>query len=102
MPAPASAEKKQEWQNIILRQRQSGLSINRWCQENHVTTSAFYYWQKKRYPKRPLNRSNFTEVVEEKPTGFTIEYGGFQIHFDPQFDSSSLKRFLNTLRETKY
>jgi hypothetical protein len=101
MPAQASAEKKQEWQNIILRQRQSGLSINRWCQENHIATSVFYYWQKKLFPKQPLSRSSFTELAEEKQTGFTIEYGDFQIHFDPQFDSSSLKRFLNTLRETK-
>lgn len=50
MPAQTSAEKKQEWQNIILRQRQSGLSINRWCQENHIATSVFYYWQKKLFP----------------------------------------------------
>lgn len=39
--------KLQHWMNIIRERQDSGLTIARWCKENHVTPSNYYYWLKR-------------------------------------------------------
>jgi len=36
MPQAFSEEKKQQWKESILKQRGSGLSIEKWCLKNNV------------------------------------------------------------------
>jgi len=36
MPRPLPAEKKLEWEEKILQQRESELSIERWCEQNQI------------------------------------------------------------------
>src|SRR5438105_2547007 len=87
MPRPFSEEKKQKWEQLISQQRESGLSIQRWCQKNEVFISSFYYWQDRLFPKT-LRRSSFKELSPAKEkTPFNeskifIEYQGFCIHSD--------------------
>ena len=33
------------WQQRIQACMSSGLSVNRWCKENHVSSPSFYYWK---------------------------------------------------------
>jgi hypothetical protein len=35
-----------EWQQRILIQKSSGLSVRKWCAENNVRESRYYYWLK--------------------------------------------------------
>ena len=99
MPRPSSLEKKKKWEETISRQRQSGLSIQRWCRENHISLQTFYYWRDKLFPKAALSRSSFTELTDSKSTGITIECRGVRIHLDRQFDPSTLKKCLQVLQE---
>ena len=37
---------RSQWLQLINEQQESGLSIRRWCRENNVTASQYYYWLK--------------------------------------------------------
>ena len=96
---PRSNEKKLEWEERVRKQRESGLSIARWCQENHIMKSTFSYWRDKLSPKT-LDQSSFTELVETRK-GITVEYNGFCIHLDEHFDSTTFTRCIVALKEIK-
>ena len=86
MGQPLSEENKQQWKENILTQRQSKLSIASWCRQSGIAVHIFYYWQSKLFPKPTINRSAFTEAVDEKnksSTGIVLEYHGFNIHGTP-------------------
>jgi uncharacterized membrane protein YvbJ len=102
MAQPISEEIKQQWKENILKQRQSKLSIASWCRQNGIAIHTFYYWQSKLFPKPTINRSAFTEAVEEKnksDIGIVIEYQGFNIHLNGDFNPSILKRCLEVLKK---
>lgn len=97
----ASEDATQKWQQNILDQRQSGLSIAAWCRQNAIPCHIFHYWQRKLSPKPFLTRSAFSELASKeaaKPT-ITLEYQGFSIHLDQHFDSIALKRCLEVLKK---
>jgi len=50
MPKPISVEKKIEWEARIHQQRESGLSIDRWCRQNQLTSCSFHYWKNRFQP----------------------------------------------------
>ena len=100
--ASVSEEAKQQWKNNILNQRSSGLSIAAWCHQNEVHNHVFYYWKSKLFPNPPLSRSVFTEIEEKNDksnSGIVLTYQGFSIHLDQHFDSSTLKRCLEVLKQ---
>lgn len=103
MSRSLSEEKKQQWKNNILKQRESGLSVAAWCRENNVNTHTFGYWQSKIFSK-DLDSSSFTEIIDKKNptnfkrTGIVLEYQGIHIHLDKEFDSSVLKQCLEIVR----
>jgi hypothetical protein len=93
-------EKVQDWKEKILQQQNSGLSVTRWCQEHQVVECQFYYWRSKLFPKK-VDVSGFTELVDAKNTGITIEYNGMRIHMDPNFDADTLKKCLSVIKVIK-
>lgn len=102
MAQPSSEESEQLWKENILKQRNSGLSIAAWCRQSGIAVHIFYYWQSKLFPKPAFNRSAFTEAVEEKNrpvAGIILEYRGFNIHLNEQFDPAVLKKCLEVLKK---
>jgi hypothetical protein len=105
MAQPLSEEQRQQWQEIILKQRASGLSIAKWCRENNLAVHVFYHRQRILFPKPPLQRTSFTEVSQEiiqktsNKTGITLDYQGILILLDKNFDVQSLKQCLAALKE---
>lgn len=99
MANPLSEEKKQEWRDKFQKQRESGLTIKRWCLENHLTPQAFYYWRARLFPKPALSRSQFTEITHSKDVGLSIQYKSFQIRLERHFDPLTLKKCLSILKE---
>jgi hypothetical protein len=96
VPKPFSTEKKNEWAEKIRQQQASGLSIEKWCNENQIKPYVFHYWKKRLSPDS-LSRSNFTELVDQKGCSLVIEYQGVRAHFE----SSTLKQCLAVLKELK-
>jgi hypothetical protein len=101
MPISPSPEKRLEWETKLRQQKESGLSVDRWCRENQVTSTSFYYWKERLYPKQLITQSSFAELTETKGAAIAIEYQGFRIHVDRSFDSVALKRCLSLLKEIK-
>jgi len=95
------------WNENILKQRESGLSVAAWCSENNFNAHTFGYWQGKLFPKK-LDCSNFTEIKDKtnsedfnlKRAGIVLEYQGIYIHLDKKFDSSVLRQCLAVVRGT--
>ena len=96
MKKPISVEKRNEWGEKFCKQRESGLSIDRWCHENQVPPHAFYYWKERLFPKSLADLS-FSELANVKTTGITIEYRNLRIHLDKHFDPGVLKQCLSVL-----
>lgn len=96
----SSPETLRAWQARIAQQQNSGLSIAQWCKENDVAVGQFNYRKSKLFPKK-LKTSGFTELVDVKNVGITIEYEGMRIHVDPNFDAVTLKRCLSVIKEGK-
>jgi len=98
MPKSVSSEKKLKWEEKVRQQRESGLSITRWCRQNQIHPNTFRYWKDRLSPKSPLTRSCFTELSTSLGTGIYIEYRGVRIHIDKCFDPATLKNCLSALR----
>ncbi len=37
---------RSQWIELIKQQKESGLSVRKWCQENRVSAAQYYYWLK--------------------------------------------------------
>jgi len=35
---------KAKWIELIKSQKESGLPIRKWCEENHISPTQYYYW----------------------------------------------------------
>jgi hypothetical protein len=99
MARSSSKEVGLRWETIIRKQRESGLTIARWCRENQVLASAFHYWKGKLCIQFPIDRRNFLELVDEKRTGIIIECANFRICVDSNFNSETLRQCLTLLRQ---
>lgn len=62
-------EKAMLWQQRIQECLSSGLSVKRWCKENHVSSPTFYYW-KNRLEKEPdeISEKTMPVFVDVTPT----------------------------------
>lgn len=97
-----SEEAQLQWEEIILKQRQSKLSIASWCFQNKIAVPTFYYWKNKLSPKSLLNRNAFTEVIQEtdnKTSGVSLEYHGIKVHLNKHFETSVLQSCLEVLKQ---
>lgn len=48
---------REDWKNEIIKYRKSGLSIKRYCKDNGISPSTFYYWKKK-YDSSSIKKPN--------------------------------------------
>ena len=98
MPIPTSEEKKLEWKNRIEEQRQSGLSIEKWCLKNQIRPHTFQYWKDKLFPK-PLQKSSFTELHIKKSDAISLQTRGIHIRIDGDSDPCFRKRLFALFME---
>ena len=94
--------KTQEWKDKLLSQKESGLSIARWCRENRIPYDCFFYWKRRLAEKHlsspSLRRDSFTELQEVSPeSGVQIEHGKIRIHLSRHFDIQTLAKCLRAL-----
>ena len=86
------------WQQMILKQKSSGLSGVRWCECNHVQYNTFCYW-KRRLSKVSLSRTSFIEVQDkDSPIGVQLECQGIKVLLKKDFDAPTLLRVLTILK----
>lgn len=96
----ASPERVQEWKNLILKQRESGLSIEKWCKGNNIPTHTYHYWREKLFPKTPpLTRMSFTELKDYQDTFLLVECKDTRISLSENFNVATFKRCIQALKE---
>lgn len=98
MPNPASEDKQLEWKNLIEQQRQSGLSIKKWCLQKQIRPSTFYYWKDKFFFKQ-LKKSNFAEVNIKRPEAISLQAHGLCIRIGSECDPRLRKQLFALFSE---
>ena len=85
MTTPASEERQLEWKSRIGQQRQSGLSIEKWCLQNQISPHTFHYWKDKLFPKQ-LEKSSFTELNMKRPDAICLQARGIYVRMGSDCD----------------
>lgn len=100
MPKPLSEDKKLEWKNLIEQQRQSGLSIDKWCLQNQIQSHTFHYWKDKLFQKS-LQKTSFTEINVKRPDAILLQARGVSVRIgsdcDPYFRKQLFSLFAGGL-----
>lgn len=98
MPRPASEAKKLEWNRLIEEQRQSGLSIEKWCRQKNLTPHTFHYWKDKLFPKQ-LQKASFTELNMRRPDAISLQARGLYVRMGGDCDSILRKQIFALFAE---
>lgn len=96
-----------EWNNRLLRWRESGLSGAAWCRKNTINYQIFTYWRKKLQgqsqeitPIQTSQHDPFIELIDSTKSraGIEISCKGVSLYLSKDFDESSLQRCIQVLR----
>ena len=98
MPRPTPDDKKLEWKHLIEQQRQSGLSVGKWCRQFQVRPSTFQYWKDKLFPKL-LQKTSFTELNLRRPDAVSLEARGLYVRVEGDCDPHLRKQLFALLAE---
>lgn len=98
----SNSEKVRQWERYLANQKASGLTIQRWCQENNISPHHFYYWKNKLKPPEPpaeVTRASFTELLDKNRSQLFFECNGIRLYLDQACEPQLLKKCLKALRE---
>ncbi len=98
MPRPTSEDKKLEWKNLIEQQRQSNLSVEKWCLQNQIRPYTFRYWKEKLFLE-PLQKSSFAELNTKRPDAVLLQVRGLHVRMDSDCDPSLRKQLFALFAE---
>ena len=102
MSCLAIPNKSHDWERTLQKQKQSGLSVSRWCKENQVPYHTFIYWKRRFVRVTPLERKSFVELSENpSKSGIQLECDGIRVNVEKGFDSLTLARCLQALRSSQ-
>ncbi|MBQ2923371.1 MAG: hypothetical protein IJE60_09890 [Tyzzerella sp.] len=100
------------WRNRLEQQLSSGLSIKKWCEQNHISERGFYKWRKRIHNKStsqqtvdfvpiyPLSQAVNAETLSINSTdGIIISFHGISITVKNKSDvdiaASLIKQLIN-------
>jgi hypothetical protein len=98
MPKSLSENKKLKWRSLIEEQRQSGLSIKKWCQQQNLVPNTFHYW-KSRLLSKELQTSSFVELQVKRPNEISLQTRGLYIRLSSDCDPVLRKELLALFAE---
>lgn len=95
---PRSEKKQLEWKSLIEQQRESGLSIEKWCAQNHTHPHVFHYWKSKLFPKQ-LQKSSFTELNIKRADTISLQARGLYIRMCSDCDPGLRRQIFALMAE---
>lgn len=98
MPRPSSEDKKLEWKHLIEQQRQSGISIEKWCRQQNLIPHTFHYWKDKLFPKQ-LQKTSFTELSVRRQDVISLQARGLYVRMSSDCDPALRKQFFALFAE---
>lgn len=101
------AQRRQSWSDMVMRCRNSDLTVAQWCELEGISVATYHYRQKQVLhsltEQTEVNRSLFA-AVEVKPdiavrnnAAITISMGRVQIAVEPGVDAHTLATVLETI-----
>lgn len=60
-------QKATEWRERFDRFRRAGTSVARFCRDEGLSVSSFYFWRRKLGQRRPSNREQFPRDANRQP-----------------------------------
>ena len=99
------ANREQFWRDLIRQQRQSGQSIQAFCESQGVSSPSFYSWRKRLNESNGRPTTQFVPVQIEQKTAlpayqWRIEVrltNGTCVRVEPGFDPQALQDVLTVL-----
>lgn len=99
------AERRKFWAELIARHKQSGKSVEAFCQENGVGGPLFYTWRKRLAEKsQPVGFALVETPALRAKRGEPVELilsSGERLHIGPGVDAAPLRLVLSALREAR-
>jgi len=99
------AERRKFWSELIARHKQSGKSVEAFCQENGVGSPLFYTWRKRLAEKsQPVGFALVETPALRAKRGEPVELilsSGERLHIGPGVDAATLRLVLSALREAR-
>lgn len=97
------AERRKFWTELIARHKQSGKTVEAFCQENGVGSPAFYAWRKRLAQKgQPMGFALVETSAVRQARGEPVELvlsSGDRLHIGPGADAATVRLVLGILRE---
>ena len=98
-------QKLAEWTKKVKLCRSSGLNVRQWCQENNITVSNYYKWQRKIYAlAKAEQESQFAEITPvitnhgTDPVAITVHVAGIAADIHNGADPSTVEVVLQILK----
>ena len=113
MARKRSAEKESQWQDLVERQAESGLSVRAFCEQEGVSEKSLYFWRRE-LPKRRRRKRQFArgrtgttaapDFVPVQVSGSSASMElvhplGYQIRIDGRVDAVVLRQLLDVLEQ---
>lgn len=99
------AERRKFWTELIARHKQSGKTVEAFCQENGVGSPSFYAWRKRLAEKgQPVGFALVETPALRQQRGEPVELmlsSGDRLHIGPGADAATLRLVLSILREAR-
>lgn len=102
----AKHKKSAHWQSVFQAQRESGLSIVHFCQQNHINISTYYAWRKRLGESKQTPKQKSHQLVPlfvNEPTATKTSSlilttpKGYQLTFDEAMPVHKLQQVLGLL-----
>lgn len=95
---------RKRWEQHIVAWQQSGKGVLKWCIENNLSLTQFWYWRKKFRSSAETTTKNippasFYELIDRHdcPAGIDILVAGKIIRLHKNFDEATLKACIRML-----
>jgi transposase-like protein len=99
------AERRRFWTELIARHKQSGKTVEAFCQENGVGSPSFYAWRKRLAEKgQPIGFALVETPALRQQRGESVELvlsSGDRLHIGPGADAATVLLVLSILREAR-
>lgn len=99
------AERRKFWAELISRHKQSGKTVEAFCQENGVGSPSFYAWRKRLAEKgQPIGFALVETPALRAQRGEPVELilsSGDRLHVGPGADAATVRLVLSILCEAR-
>ena len=95
-----------EWAQLVSQCRGSGMTVRQWCEENGISLSSYYKWQRKVYAvAQAQQEARFVEVTPAQPASVavsdvavTVHIGGAEADIHSGADAATVEMVLRVLK----